>query len=224
MARKKIVAAQTEVQPTFQPKRLDEFATQISPELVVLDGLEEPVPLEEYLQNREQELQASRILEGQLYTEIKNHIRRYLPVRTGTWQEDCRKLSWSYAANGDPKLLRQVVTACPSMAIQRPRDSVVTAHHLSHLIRAFLATVTNLPPLDRAQAAPCLVYPAESESNALQLRIIVWKHLLQLLSPEQREVKPSPSKSILTQILEQQKQILDELQELRTLLQSKRKV
>jgi hypothetical protein len=224
MARKKTVVPAVEEPAAFQPKRIDDYAVQISPELVKIEGIDEPVSLEEYLANQEQELDAAKVLEGQLYADVKAHIRRHLPIRTGTWQEDCRKLSWAYAASGDMKLLKQVVTACPSMALVRPKDSVVSAHHLSHFIRAFLATVSDLPPLDRAQAAACIVYPAKDEGEALQLRIIVWKHLLQLLRPEQRSAPLTKKTGILSQILEHQQLILQRLDAIEQSLVSRKKV
>ena len=170
----------------FVPRQIDEYAVEIEPGVVRIADVDGTIPLEEYLQNKEKELSSLRVQEAQLYTRVKEHIKRYLVVRTGTWQEDCRRLSWAYTANGEFQQLKQMVEVCPSMKLGMPVDSEVTMHHLSHLIRAFLATTKGLEQVTAGHGA-CIVYNSSTQEEALQNRLVVWKFLLSRLSEEERE-------------------------------------
>lgn len=194
----------------FVPRQIDEYAVEVAPGVVRIADVDETIPLEEYLLNKEKELASLQIQEQQLYVRVKEHIKRSLVTRTGTWQEDCRRLSWAYTANGEFQQLKQMVEVCPSMKLGMPVDSEVTMHHLSHLIRAFLATTQGLEQTTAGHGA-CIVYNASTREEALQNRLIVWKFLLAQLTEEQQEqceVKRTT----------QMERILQELAEIKALL------
>ena len=221
MAKKKILEETTQQQAqSFQPVRLDEFATQISPTQVSIEGLDTLVSYEEYMANKELETRQNSILEHRLLEDVRSYIRKGLLLRTGTWQEDCRGLSWAYAAQGNPALLRKIVEICPSMALGRPGDSVVTMHHISHMIRAFLAVHEGLSPASSG-TTPCILYNAQSTEQSTQNKIIVWRHLLSLREQSDiTETKPART-GALAQILQQQQEILERLAIIETLVRNR---
>ena len=202
-----------EATEAFVPIQIDKYATQVHPDLVRVEGVEELVPLEEYLARKEQQLLELRTNEERLYRQAREVIKQSLPVRGGQWQEECRQLSWAYQASNDHSQLRGMVEVCPSMALLSPHESTVTAHHLSHFIRAFLASLNEIPSVDYGNA-PNIIYQADDEEGSLEARIACWDYLLRLV-PTDRVVPTSRRQSTLELILEQQRQILETLKELK---------
>lgn len=194
----------------FTPVKIDRHATQVTADMVMIEGLDELIPLQDYLENKERELQTLQRQELMLHSEVKAYVSAYLPQRTGTWQEDCRKLSWAYSANGEFAHLKALIVACPTMTLLKPNDLDVTAHHLSHLIRAFLSSVLKLEPISNGRSS-CIVYHAQDLEEALQMRIIVWQHLLALRDPSSVAEKPKRL-SAIEQVLQNQSTILERLE------------
>lgn len=199
----------------FVPRKIDEFATEVAKGVVQVEGIADLVSLEDYLSNKEDQLHFLQTREAVLYSDVKQYIKNALPVRSGQWQEECRKLSWAYVSSSDQEKLKNLVRICPEMALLGPKDSPVTGHHLSHLIRAFLATIENLPPVNSGNTS-CLVYPAKNLEDALQSKILCWEYLLSL-RPAIPEGAPRPRRQTQMDLLLQQNEKILEM--LATLLQ-----
>lgn len=197
----------------FEPRQIDKYAREVSPGMVKIDGIDELVPLTTYLSNKSENLQYLTYREGILYREVKNIIKSSLPLRSGQWQEECRRLSWAYSSGlYSNSYLSKLTDVCPGLPLMKPDDSTVSAHHLSHFIKAYFAVIMKLEPVSFGRSENILSI-AESEEDALQARITVWEYLL--------SVKPQgivPTTKTKNNTLE------DLLKDVRTLLDHTRKI
>jgi len=192
----------------FEPRKIDSVATEVSRGMVQIGDLPDLVPLADYLTNKEEELRHLKERESVLYRDVKDYIKQSLSVRSSQWQEECRRLSWAYSSSGDQNNLKGLYRICPDMTLLSPWESEVAAHHLSHLIRAYLATIENLPPVDRGQA-PNIVMRADEQEQALQAKILCWEYLLSL--QRSGEVKPSVRRQTQLDIIQKQNEEILEL-------------
>jgi hypothetical protein len=208
-----------EQEDVWVARTIDELAVEVRKGWVQVAGLPDLVPLDEYYQRCEDNLQRLGQQEQALYAEIRETIKRALPLRTSQLQEEYRKLSWAYSAQEDQSHLRGLVKVCPLLGLLGPVESNVNAHHLSHAIRAFLATLLHLQPA-RTGNASNIVSRALSMENALQTRIITWEYLLSLRSTElvAKKERAQQKRTPLDQLLQQQQQILHELKEIKEML------
>lgn len=213
MAKKAIISE-------FVPREVDSVATEVSPGMVKVQDIPDLIPLSDYLANKAEHLQFLRTREAALYRDVRDYIKQSLSIRSTQWQEECRRLSWSYTANSDQSLLKGLVKICPDMTLLSPTESEVTAHHTSHFIRAFLATIENLAPEERGTACN-LVYRAKEVEESLQAKILCWEYLLSL----RKNTSERPIARRQTQIdllLQQNEKILAELAAIHQLLSNKK--
>lgn len=204
------------IEMPFQPTRVDKHAVEISEGKVKIDGLDTIIPKEEYLRQKELELAFSRRKAQEGYQEIKGRILNALPLRTCQFQEECRKLSWAYQSQSNHTHLKKLLTICPDMALVNENKGVVAAHHISHFIRAYLAIVLNLTPLEEGNA-PNIVTLAQDEETKVANQIVCWEYLLSIDTPSNLSPKPK-GESPIQKVLNQQAIILEKLTKLEEFL------
>lgn len=214
MARKKTPPKEL---ATFQMREIDAYAVEVSEGMVKVEGIDQLIPLDTYLQNKERSLDYLRQKEKELYIQCQRFIQDNLPLRQGQFQEDCRMLSWAYANQSNQAYLKGLLNVCPKLHLLTPSQSIVQGHHLSHFIRAYFALLMGLPPRKVGPAAN-LVGIANEVEEMLQSRITTWEYLLSLTPTNQRREIEFRQLTPIEQILKQQENILKDLKEIKLLL------
>ncbi len=200
-------------QQVWVPRRVDAHAVEVCKGQVVVEGLgDQSIPLQDYLLRKQEQLEYLEVRQRDLYTKCREFIKINLPLRGAQWQEECRQLSWAYSQQQNSQHLRKIESLCPSMPLGLPQESVVQTHHLSHFIKAFLATVLQLAPTTSGHSS-CIVCIAEEEEVALQSRIIVWEYLLTLV-PQERKLSLERKKTELQVLIEKVDLITKQLNQL----------
>lgn len=206
-------------QEEFKAQRIDDYAVEVQPGLLQIEGVKGLVKKDEYLRRKGQELQDLCNEELRLRDQVRRQLSMRLGSKAGSLQEECRPLSWSYVLN--TKQGEMAYIQGKGWHNLLCRESKVQAYHLQHQIQAYLALcVHGLGPEPVGKTTLKLSW-ADTQEQALHNRTACWKYLLSLIpqqdslnSEAQQRPRPSPVKTNGDELVPLLKEVRDLLKQL----------
>lgn len=178
----------------FKARKIDEYAIEVRPGYVILDGMEDLIPIETYLERKRKELKQIESDLNEMKLRVTSYIRDYLVIcghASVQFQVGCRWLSCSLTDELDIENTPYFVG----------RD-YVNRSQMNHMIRAVYAVKQRIVLNPIHSVSTRVTQVAENDNQLLRERLRLYTYLNSVIGNDIKDVKPPQRKRKLKPIVQ----------------------